>query len=355
MKNRIYLLPKKNCYKANLHCHSTVSDGKMTPEELKKLYKDAGYHILAYTDHEVLVPHPELCDGDFLAMPGYEVQIYGDMELPKRLRRVSHLNFYPKDPAQRKMPFFNLPDVMRLDVTPDLSRAEYDGDGEDIKIYSAKGINDLIAKAKEKGFIVCYNHPTWSKEDASVYTNLEGLFAMEIYNNGAELSGHDAYCPYIYEEMLRSGQRIGCLSTDDTHEAADLFGGATYIYADSLTQESVTEALVRGDFYASRGPVIKALWYEDGIFHIECSPASAIVLSNSHRRDPRISLKRSADGTLTSAQFPICELDHFVRFTVTDAHGKTANTRGYWRDELESDGYRAAKFKTRKITDAKSV
>ena len=33
-----YLLPENgNFYKANLHCHSTFSDGKWTPEELNGL------------------------------------------------------------------------------------------------------------------------------------------------------------------------------------------------------------------------------------------------------------------------------------------------------------------------------
>ena len=52
---RKYLLPKDGTfYKANLHCHSTVSDGALTPEELKKAYMAEGYSIIAYTDHNVL-------------------------------------------------------------------------------------------------------------------------------------------------------------------------------------------------------------------------------------------------------------------------------------------------------------
>ena len=36
-----YLLPEKgNYYKAELHIHTTVSDGTNTPEELKKLHKE---------------------------------------------------------------------------------------------------------------------------------------------------------------------------------------------------------------------------------------------------------------------------------------------------------------------------
>lgn len=331
-----YLLPEKNCYKANLHCHSTISDGVYTPEELKKLYKDNGYAILAYTDHEVLVPHTELSDEQFLALTGYEVQVFGDIDLPKQLRRVTHLNLYPKAQSECKMPFFNLDDFMQLNKQPDISKAIYDGNGNDYREYSAKGINVLISKAGSAGFIVSYNHPTWSKEDAGIYTNLQGLFAMEIYNTDAELSGHDTYCPYVYEEMLRSGQRIGCIATDDTHNKNDLFGGFTFVYADSLDYGTVISALENGDFYASRGPRINSLWYENGVFNIETSPAKAIIVSNSGRREPDKSVKRSKACDITFAQFPISDLDAFVRFTVVGENGETANTRAFWRDEFEN-------------------
>ena len=36
-------------YKGNLHCHSTHSDGKGTPEERIKEYRSAGYDFLAIT------------------------------------------------------------------------------------------------------------------------------------------------------------------------------------------------------------------------------------------------------------------------------------------------------------------
>ena len=56
-----YILPQNgNFYRANLHCHSTLSDGKLTPEELKEIYKSAGYSVLAYSDHNVLIDHSDL-------------------------------------------------------------------------------------------------------------------------------------------------------------------------------------------------------------------------------------------------------------------------------------------------------
>ena len=37
--------------KANLHTHSVNSDGLFTPDELISMYKEAGYDVLAFTDH----------------------------------------------------------------------------------------------------------------------------------------------------------------------------------------------------------------------------------------------------------------------------------------------------------------
>ncbi len=50
-----HLIPENGYfYKANLHCHTTISDGNKTPEQ------DMGYSIVAYTDHDILIPHNEL-------------------------------------------------------------------------------------------------------------------------------------------------------------------------------------------------------------------------------------------------------------------------------------------------------
>jgi predicted metal-dependent phosphoesterase TrpH len=53
-----YLLPESGSfYKANLHCDTNVSDGKWTPEKVKEEYAKQGYSIVAYTDHNIMLPH----------------------------------------------------------------------------------------------------------------------------------------------------------------------------------------------------------------------------------------------------------------------------------------------------------
>ena len=72
-----YLLPESGAFfKANLHCHTTFSDGNMTPQDVKDEYTANGYSIVAFTDHDVLIPHPELNDENFLALNGFEIEAY---------------------------------------------------------------------------------------------------------------------------------------------------------------------------------------------------------------------------------------------------------------------------------------
>ena len=101
-----YLIPQNgNFYKANLHSHSTVSDGRNTPKEMKDYYKEHGYQILALTDHELLVEHSDLCEPDFLMLPGYE---YAFVEnVPYSYARTLEVNLYPKDPKNLTQICFN--------------------------------------------------------------------------------------------------------------------------------------------------------------------------------------------------------------------------------------------------------
>ena len=70
-----YISKDQPQYKANLHCHSTLSDGKLTPEQLKNAYKDKGYSVLAITDHEYPYDHSDMNEKDFLMLTGYEAYI----------------------------------------------------------------------------------------------------------------------------------------------------------------------------------------------------------------------------------------------------------------------------------------
>ena len=43
-------------YRGNLHCHTTRSDGRLSPQEAAAVYQEQGYDFLAVTDHRTLSP-----------------------------------------------------------------------------------------------------------------------------------------------------------------------------------------------------------------------------------------------------------------------------------------------------------
>ena len=104
-----YLLPETgNFYKANLHCHSTISDGRLTPEELKEAYKNAGYQVLAITDHCSPHPHNDLTDDEFLLLTGYEAYIRPDKNGNyNAFAPEVHLNLFAKDPKNETLICYN--------------------------------------------------------------------------------------------------------------------------------------------------------------------------------------------------------------------------------------------------------
>ena len=99
------------------------------------------------------------------------------------------------------------------------------------------------------------------------------------------------------------------------------------IKAERLEYRAVMDALFRGDFYASEGPEIHALWKEDGRVHIECGPADRVILTTG-TRDSHIVL---AEGTpLTAAEFAIPANCGYFRLTVVDERGRHADTQAYF-------------------------
>ena len=201
---RKYLLPEKgNFYKANLHCHSTWSDGKHTPSELKELYKSRGYSVLAITDHEGLFYHDELNDDEFVTIAGTELAFYKMKNDPYI---CCHLCVYKKDPSEIFQPGVN-PNFVHESfrwTTESQMKAHLKPKGEPFNmLYCPECINHVIKTMKDEGFIVTLNHPTWSMQYYCDWIEYENLDNLEVYNNSCFNSGHDEHNSHYYDAMLR--------------------------------------------------------------------------------------------------------------------------------------------------------
>lgn len=329
-----YLLPETgNFYKANLHCHTKVSDGAMTPEEVKAHYMAHGYSIVAYTDHDVLLDHSDLAEEGFLPLNGFEAEVTEKTDGPGNRRKTSHVCYVAKEPGNLTMPFYHRSKYMIGNGDWYRDRIRFNESQPDyVREYTPECVNDMIRRGKEAGFFVTYNHPVWSLESYPEYMAYEGMDAMEIMNFGCWVNGWMEYNPGVYDDMLRGGKRIFALATDDNHSKNDTCGGWIMVKAEKLDYTTVTQALERGDFYASWGPQIHELWFEDGFVHVKTSEAKRIVCNYGVRKARCVSDPNGT--TVTEATFPVPTDCGYFRITVMDAEGCCADTNAYFVDEL---------------------
>jgi hypothetical protein len=280
---RKYLLSENgNFYKANLHCHSVYSDGKMTVEALKALYKNAGYSIVAFTDHNVLFDHSYLNDDNFLALTAVEIDVN---EKDSDRKNCVHLNFYAKDQHNTAIPCYN-PVYLRHQNSPDIIYPEQKFVGTPDYVRDYHNINAMIGEFVRNGFLACLNHVTWSIQDLDDYRDIDGIFAMEIYNHACVVEGYDEINSRPYDELLRRGRRIFCIAADDNHNKYpaekprfDSLGGFVMIKSPSLSYKDIITSLENGNFYASSGPEIYEIYQEDNKVYVKTSPAARIRIS----------------------------------------------------------------------------
>lgn len=338
-----YLLPPVQYYKANFHTHSTVSDGKLTPEQLRDAYKERGYSILAITDHSVMVQHQALNQPDFLLLTGVEIDVEeADNPVNEKDRKL-HMCLIGKDPLRQWIPF--------RDPRPIPASVPYEAGCEIAGLprrYNARDINAAIAECNRQGFLVIYNHPAWSLESYPEYGPLEGLWGMEYRNSGCIALGFDENNGRVYQDFCNLGRRMMPVCADDTHTVVHRRNGYpvlgqswNMVGAKELSYSAVIEAMEKGDLYASCGPEIKSLTLDGDTLTVTCSEAAYVQLVSQNRNTALAHDEENA--AITEASFDLAKWrkssagnpDAFIRLIVTDRRGKYAVTRAYFIDELK--------------------
>lgn len=325
---------KKNIYKANMHCHSNLSDGRLSPEELKDYYKSHGYSILAITDHEHINNNSYLDDDNFLTITSCEIAIkqFPHMSTGEnRDMKVCHLNLYAKEQDNDYNACYNemFDHFSAVERRAAFKRPEQEME----RVYGADGINKIIKTANENGFFVCYNHPRWSLENYGNYGGYEGLWGVEIFNTSCNVGGMYEYDINVLDDFLRDGKRIFASSGDDNHNnKKDSFGTFLMVNADELKYENIINSLLSGDFYTSTGPEIYEISVEGMTVNVKCSQAKKISLSTRGRRMASVS---ADDGEfITEATFDLNETDGYFRIAVVDEKGCIANSQAYFLEDF---------------------
>ena len=91
--------PADRKYIADLHTHSTASDGQYRPEELVKLASQAGVQVLALTDHDTVDGLKEAME----AGRALGVRVMPGIELSAREYNTFHILGYGVDTANAEL------------------------------------------------------------------------------------------------------------------------------------------------------------------------------------------------------------------------------------------------------------
>ncbi len=289
--------------KGALHCHTTRSDGRGTPEEVIRLHHANGYRFMALTDHNI-VNHINHCPEVAMTMLS---GIERDLRLPGRSADKPHCVHVvglgvPGDPA-----------APGQDVRP-----EHAGEGS-----TAADAQTMIDEMHAWNMKTIYAHPQWSGTTYRDFGVLKGNIAMEIWNTGCALENgldDNAAC---WDEALDDARPVlWGVAADDGHPVEQHCKGWVMVSSDNDAQ-SILDALEAGEFYASCGPVISDFYIEDGEAHVVCSPAASLQFVTLRHPLP---CRRDSHGQLTHAECRLPEGLKYVRAVVMDAQGRRAWT-----------------------------
>lgn len=320
-----HLLPPYPQYRANLHAHSTLSDGALTPREVKELYRKNGYSAVCLCDHERLYDHSDLCDGSFLMLNGYEVSFAHagrrNPEVP-----TCHLSLIAKSPSvTSQLAFADMAEAEGAVYETPLLHREYD----------RESISALLDRASAAGFFPILDHPFWSLQTPEEVGALPSLGGVEVYNTLCVREGSRDESAAMLDAQLRCGYRPIPVAADDNHNhpashssLPDTFGGWEMIAAPTLSYAAVIEALESGACYATTGPRFEALYTEDGYLVFRTTPVTRVTVY-SDVRPVGACLHAEAGEALTFGRIPLPQDASYLRVEARDEWGHVAWTRAY--------------------------
>ena len=284
--------------RCQLHAHTTNSDGEASPTSLCDHYAEAGFDVLAITDHW----HVTAVDHDrLIVLPSSELtadapSAHGEAE------------------------------VLALGVSelPEVREAFPD-------------IEALAAWIVGRGGVPFLCHPYWSGlrvEDVLAAPSLAGI---EIWNGGSEVLQGNGLSTVHWDDALQQGRLVTGIATDDCHTPGEDSGfGWTWVLAKDRSASAVVDALRRGRFYGSAGPRLLYVAVEDEAVVVRSSPARSIRLRSGPwdgcavNADPAMgnwrgkALDHDAAGLITAARFEAPEFWRWARVEVEDERGRRA-------------------------------
>lgn len=156
---------KNRMLKGGLHCHTTRSDGKGTPEEVIAKHVQNGYDFLALTDHR------KYNLKNFTNLP---ITIVPGVEIDRNIAGAGRVHCFH---------------------TVCIGPVEGNGFTQDEpfergEIKDQYEFQPLLDEVHAKNNLTIYCHPEWSGTPRRNSMRLKGNFAMEVWNSGCAIENH---------------------------------------------------------------------------------------------------------------------------------------------------------------------
>lgn len=285
----------KTRVKLGLHTHTTLSDGRATPEEAAQIYLNEGYDAIAITDHW---HYGEKCEIEGLKiLSGCEYNIGGHDGA-----HVVH--------------------VIGVGMTSDPQIPE---DWKNMQKTAFQKAAEVIKKIKLYNGLAIVGHPAWSLNTPEQLISLGDFDGTEIYNSVSECGMSDrAYSDVIIDQLATAGRLTNILAVDDTHYyEGDQCRGWIMVESTDMDTDRLVRNIRAGRFYATQGPEVHIERIAPDKVRVVCSPVNKVVFqSNTTWAAGRIVRE---DG-LVEAEYVKAPDDRFVRAEVTDENGLKAWT-----------------------------
>lgn len=205
--------------KAQLHCHTTASDGQYAAEAVVARYRSCGFSFVALTDHDRLSDTTGLSDHEVCVVSGVEVTV------PRPVHPLG-------------------PHVGCLAVS---------------RVPRSRKPEDVFAEVEAAGGVAGLNHPSWTgnlwtaRWRASEVRRLRGVRFVEVWNPHSD---PDADTQVWVEAVRAHGPAypVSPVAADDFHRDAQFGRAWTVVRTEALDAGALVEALRRGSVYATTGP-----------------------------------------------------------------------------------------------------
>lgn len=247
-------------YKANLHTHTTFSDGGMHLSDVVEAYYSEGYDVLSITDHGVLGKD---WDTRPLTVPPLDIQNwFSGKRTVLDTKRYDEIKAGTGRESKRGM----LPITTGIEMNAAVIMKNH------VNGYFANwgqgwiGLeNDYrtpIAMTEKNGGISYINHPgDWADDVndpdtinffANILRDYDSCLGMEVYNRVDTVTRHDrTLWDHLLTRLMPEKRPVLGFANDDSHKRSDIGGTAELMYMPKNTVENVRTCMETGAFLAS--------------------------------------------------------------------------------------------------------